>query len=92
MCEPSKSRSSNWVQASDIKILLGNHAYGDQQKGKGLVKELTGVPMAMAEDASSLRAMKPGVKYTGLFTSRDWETYPILEMADLPEIIAARRR
>ena len=71
---------------------MGNHAQGDHQEGEGLVKELTGAQvMAMAEDLPALRPIKPCLKDAGLFTSRDWQTYPILKMADLPEIIAARR-
>src|SRR5438876_2343073 len=48
---------------SDTKILLGNHAHGDHQEGDALVKQLTGAQvMAMAEDVTTLRAIKPGGK------------------------------
>src|SRR3979409_1006145 len=48
---------------SDIKILLGNHAHGDHQEGDALVKKMTGATvMAMAEDVTALRAIKPGGK------------------------------
>jgi metallo-beta-lactamase class B len=48
---------------SDIKILLGNHAHGDHQEGDALVKELTGAQvMAMAEDVTALKAIRPGGK------------------------------
>jgi len=48
---------------SDTKILLGNHAHADHQEGDALVKQLTGAQViAMAEDVSALKAIKPGGK------------------------------
>src|SRR5436190_19010353 len=48
---------------SDIKILLGSHAHGDHQEGDALIKQMTGAQvMAMAEDATALKAIKPGGK------------------------------
>ena len=50
-------------KASDIKILLGNHAHGDHQEGDALLKQMTGAQVvAMAEDVPALQAMKPGGK------------------------------
>src|SRR4029450_1226267 len=47
----------------DVRILLGNHAPGDQQEGDALGKQMTGAQvMAMAEDVPLLQAMKPGGK------------------------------
>src|SRR5215813_171172 len=50
-------------KASDVKIVLGNHAHGDHQEGDAAFKQLTGAQvMAMAEDVPALEAMKPGGK------------------------------
>ena len=50
-------------KASDIKILLGNHAHGDHQEGDALVKERTGAQVVvMAEDVPALQAIRPGGK------------------------------
>ena len=58
-----KSVSDLGFKFSDIKILLGNHAHGDHQEGDAKVKELTGAQVvAMAEDADTLKAIKPGGK------------------------------
>src|SRR6202166_275748 len=48
---------------TDIKILLGSHAHGDHMEGDAMVKELTAATvMAMAEDVTTLQAMRPGNK------------------------------
>ena len=58
-----KSVADLGFKFSDIKILLGNHAHGDHQEGDALVKQLTGAQvMAMSEDLTALRAIKPGGK------------------------------
>ena len=50
-------------RASDIKILLGNHAHGDHQEGDALLKQTTGAQVvAMAEDVPALQAIRPGGK------------------------------
>jgi len=47
----------------DIAVVVGSHAHGDHMEGDALVKELTGAAvMAMEQDVSGLRAMRPGGK------------------------------
>ena len=58
-----KSIEKLGFKASDVKIVLGNHAHGDHQEGDAAFKQLTGAQvMAMAEDVPALEAMKPGGK------------------------------
>jgi metallo-beta-lactamase class B len=48
---------------SDIEIVLGSHAHGDHQEGDVQVKALTGAAvMAMEQDVSDLRNLRPGGK------------------------------
>jgi metallo-beta-lactamase class B len=59
----AKSVEKLGFKFSDIKILLGSHAHGDHQEGDALAKQLTGAQvMAMAEDVTPLRAIKPSGK------------------------------
>src|SRR5882757_8301858 len=56
----AKSVGDLGFKFSDIKILLGNQAHGDNQEGDAMVKELTGAQvMVMAEDVPALQALKP---------------------------------
>src|SRR3954447_1867595 len=48
---------------TDIRILLGTHAHGDDQEGDALVKEITGAQvLVMQEDVPALEAIGPGGK------------------------------
>src|SRR5260370_15188754 len=48
---------------TDIKILLGSHAHGDNMEADALLKELSGARvMAMEQDVPWLRKMTPGGK------------------------------
>src|SRR4026209_817600 len=58
-----KSVADLGFKFSDIKILLGNHAHGDQQEGDAMGKQLTNAPVvALAEDVETLKGIKPGGK------------------------------